>query len=390
MTFNTKASPCGDPLCGEDIVMQHFDMRPFQLRGRFAGFILTVGTLSILVGCKTTEPHPSAPAAVTSNSSVDPMQFVNPELRDSVAAFNKAVPPGGLDRLTVNMLPMARASAELRAQPLLPEPRPEERIIPGVPGSPDVHIYVLGVKPGELRPAILYIHGGGFILGSAKGSLVNAQNISLKHHCVVVSVEYRLAPDAPFPGPLDDNYAALKWLYDHAAELAVDRTRVAIMGESAGGGHAAMLAIAARNRGEIPIKQQILVYPMLDDRTGTTSDAAPWMGQFVWTAKINNLGWSSLLGVPAGSTSVPAGAVPAREKDLKGLPPTFIAVGSIDLFANEDIAYAQRLMNQGIATELYVAPGAFHGFDGMAPNAGIAKHFTAAIDDAIDRAFKVQ
>ena len=150
-----------------------------------------------------------------------------------------------------------------------------------------------------------------------------------------------------------------------------------------------MLAIAARDRGEIPLKQQILVYPMLDDRTGNTSDVQPWMGQFVWTAKINRLGWSSLLGVPAGSASVPAGAVPAREKNLKGLPPTFIAVGSIDLFANEDIQYAQRLMNQGIATELYVAPGAFHGFDGMAPNSAIAKRFTAAIDDAINRAFAV-
>jgi len=339
-----------------------------------------------VASCQSTEPRPLPTVSAQSDSSIDPKQFVDPELRAALAKFNKAVPPGGLDRLTVDMLPMARASAERRAQPLLPEPVPEERVVPGIQGSPDVHIYLLGPKSGEVRPAILYIHGGGFILGSAKGSLVNAQKISLKHNCLVVSVEYRLAPDAPFPGSLNDNYAALKWLHDHADELGVDRARIAVMGESSGGGHAAMLAIAARDRGEIPIKEEILVYPMLDDRTGSAA-IQPWTGQFVWTAKINRLGWSSLLGVPAGSASVPAGAVPSREKNLKGLPPTFIAVGAIDLFANEDIQYAQRLMNQGIATELYVAPGAFHGFDGMAPNSAIATHFTAAIDDAINRAF---
>ena len=351
--------------------------------------VLTLATSFVvgMAGCKSTEPRPLTAAANT-RPAIDPMQFVNPELRDALAKFNKALPPGGLDRLTAAMLPMARASAERRAKPLLPEPIPQERIVPGSPGSPDVHIYLLGAKPGQARPAILYIHGGGFILGTAKGSLVNAQRIALKHDCVVVSIDYRLAPDTPFPGALDDNYAALRWLYEHANELGVDRTRIAVMGESAGGGHAAMLAVAARDRGVIPIKQQILVYPMLDDRTGGASDIQPWMGQFVWTAKVNRLGWTSLLGVPAGSASVPAGSVPAREQNLKGLPPTFIAVGSIDLFANEDIQYAQRLMNDGIATELYVAPGAFHGFDGMAPNSPIATQFTAAIDAAIDRAFK--
>jgi acetyl esterase/lipase len=354
---------------------------------------LVISVLSLMASAPTgvagsTDSHPLAAVSAQSHSPIDPMQYVNPELRDALAEFNKAVPAGGLDRLTVEMLPMARAGAEQRAQPLLPEPTPQERIVPGIQGSPDVHIFLLGLKPGDARPAILYIHGGGFILGSARGSLVNAQKLALRHNCVVVSVEYRLAPEAPFPDSLNDNYAALKWLYDHAGELGVDRRRIAVMGESSGGGHAAMLAIAARDRGEIPIKQQILVYPMLDDRTGSGPDE-PWKGKFVWTAGINRLGWSSLLGVPAGSASVPAGAVPARESNLKGLPATFIAVGSIDLFADEDIQYARRLTDQGIATELYVAPGAFHGFDGMAPNSAIAVHFTAAIDDAIDRAFAV-
>jgi len=338
-------------------------------------------------GGKSSDSRPQPAATAQPASSVDPMRFVNPELRDALTQFNNAVPAGALDHLTVDMLPMARAGAERHAQPPLPEPAPEERLIPTIAGSPDVRIYLIGLKPGPTRPAILYMHGGGFILGSAKGSLINAQRLALRHNCLVVSVDYRLAPETPFPGSLEDNYAALKWLYHHAHELGVDRTRIAVMGESSGGGHAAMLAIAARDRGEIPIKQQILVYPMLDDRTGTRPDQPPWKGQFVWTAGINRLSWSSLLGVPAGSVSVPEGAVPAREGNLKGLPATFIAVGSIDLFADEDVEYAKRLMDQGIATELYVAPGAFHGFDGMAPNAEIAVHFTAAIDHAIERAF---
>lgn len=314
------------------------------------------------------------------------MQFVDPELRDKLAMFEKMMPTGGLDNLTVDMLPKARASMERYVRPLSPEPMPQERWIPGIQGSPEVRVYLIGAKPGVARPAVLYIHGGGFILGSAKSGLWGAQKIAMSHDCVVVSVDYRLAPETPFPGSLEDNYAALKWLHDHADELGVDRTRIAVMGESAGGGHAAMLAIATRDRGEIRIKQQILMYPMLDDRTGSTVEVQPWMGRYVWTATANRLGWSSLLGVPAGSQSVPAGSVPAREKDLKDLPPTFIAVGSIDLFANEDIDFARRLMNDGVATELYVAPGAFHGFDGMVPDSAIATLFNAVVDGAIRRA----
>src|SRR4029077_17645569 len=138
-------------------------------------------------------------------------------------------------------------------------------------------------------------------------------------NCVVVSVEYRLAPETPFPGALEDNYTALRWLYANAETLGVDRNRIAIGGESAGGGHAAALAIAARDRKEVPVIFQLLIYPMLDDRTGSSRPVPPHIGEFIWTAQSNVFGWSSLLGVPAGSAKVPAGAVPARVEDLSGL-----------------------------------------------------------------------
>src|SRR5262249_2653363 len=139
---------------------------------------------------------------------------------------------------------------------------------------------------------------------------------------VIVSVDYRLAPATPFPGSLEDNYAALLWLFRNAAELGVDPARIAVMGESAGGGHAAMLALAARDRGEVRIKYQALVYPMLDDRTGSTRQPPPNIGTLVWTPAQNRQGWSALLGVAAGSRRVPEGAVPARAASLAGLPPT--------------------------------------------------------------------
>src|SRR5207302_7809118 len=150
-----------------------------------------------------------------------------------------------------------------------------------------------------------------------------------------------------------------------AAELGVDRSRIAVMGESAGGGHAAMLAIAARDRGEIPLAYQALIYPMLDDRTGSSRKTPPYQGAVIWTPQKNRFGWSSLLGAPAGSAQAPYGAVPARVENLRGLPPAYIGVGSIDLFIDEDVEYARRLIDAGVLVTLNVVPGGFHGFDGV-------------------------
>jgi acetyl esterase/lipase len=289
--------------------------------------------------------------------------------------------------LTLENLPAMREGSGRYQRPFLDNPSVEERSIPGAEGAPEVKVYVINAEAGKSKPAMLHIHGGGFILGTASASVAEMQALALKHDCVVVTVDYRLAPETPFPGALDDNYAALQWLHDNAETLGVDPSRIAVMGDSAGGGHAAMLAIAARDRGEIPLVAQILIYPMLDDRTGSTIERPYWMGHLSWSPEANRLGWSSLLGVPAGADKVPYGSVPARVEDLSGLPATFIAVGSVDLFVDEDIEYARRLINAGVPTELAVLPGGFHGFQAMAPESALARRFNAATDAAIARAF---
>jgi acetyl esterase/lipase len=328
----------------------------------------------------------AAPAATHAEYDIpfDPAIHVNAELRSivpTVQQYNHSGPA-----LSLATLPAAR---KIQADvPPLAEPPWSERSIAGPKGAPAVRLYIINAStPERARPAIVNMHGGGFIFGNAKSSLVALQTLSAAADCVIVSVDYRLAPETRFSGSLEDNYVALKWVYEHAAELGVDKSRIAVMGESAGGGHAAMLAIAARDRGEIPLIYQALVYPMLDDRTGSTRKMPSYIGQLVWTPELNRFGWTSLLGLPAGSPQIPYGAVPARVEDLRKLPPAFIGVGSIDLFVNEDVEYAQRLMQAGVLTELHVVPGAFHGFQAIVPDAPISKQFNSALLNALVRAF---
>ena len=188
--------------------------------------------------------------------------------------------------------------------------------------------------------------------------------------CVIVSVDYRLAPETPHPGPVEDCYAGLAWTFAHAGELGIDPARVGVAGESAGGGLAASLALLARDRGEHRLAFQHLTYPMLDDRTCIT-DVHPHTGAFIWTPHNNRFGWSALLGHDPGGQAVSPYAAAARAEDLSGLPPTFIATGALDLFLDEDIDYARRLIRAGVPTELHVYPGAFHGFD-IHPTAAVA------------------
>lgn len=258
------------------------------------------------------------------------------------------------------------------------------RTIPGGRGQPEVTVYVINARPGVARPAILHTHGGGFIAGSAEGSVQSLQQLCKQLDCVAVSVEYRLAPETTWVGSVEDNYAGLKWLHANAAVLGADPARIAVMGESAGGGHAALLAIAARDRGEVPVRFQCLTYPMLDDRTGSTRPVPPHVGKIIWTAQRNRFGWESFLGTRPGGRSV-RGGVPARVANLAGLPPAWIGVGSIDLFHDEDVDYAQRLNNAGVPTELIVVPGAFHGFDNPLFPASISRWFIAARTDALRR-----
>jgi acetyl esterase/lipase len=318
----------------------------------------------------------------TAAGKFDPTPHVHPELRAFVPALLqfRDAPAQPVDFVKT-----------LRGfmKPGKPDPAAREVRVPGPTGAPPVRLYVLNERTGgPARPAILYIHGGGFIAGDAAGETGRLLALARDLDCVVVSVDYRLAPEAPFPGPVEDCHAALGWMHREASRLGIDPRRVAVMGESAGGGLAAMLTIMARDRATLPpLAFQLLVYPMLDDRTGSTRRVAPPVGYLTWTEDANRAGWGALLGRPAGAAKVPPGSVPARVERLAGLPPAFIGVGSIDLFVSEDIDYARRLVEAGVPTELLVVPGAFHGFQSMAPKASISRQFNAAIRNALANAF---
>lgn len=331
---------------------------------------------------------PSIPSALArpAPAQFDVMPFVHPDLRGMVGqimAFR------GSGDITAANLDAARKGQSAFTPPPLEAPSWREAIIPGPRDNPQLRVIVVNQGDrGAPRPAILHMHGGGFIVGQAKTESNEVQKTAAALDCVIVTVEYRLAPETRFPGALEDNYAALKWLHAHAEELGVDRSRIAVMGGSAGGGHAAMLAIAARDRGEVPLCYQALTYPMLDDRTGSTVQKPPQMGALLWTPGSNQFGWSSLLGVPAGSRKVPAGAVPARVADLSGLPPAFIGVGTIDLFFDEDVEYARRLADAGVPVELAVAPGCFHGFT-LFETAPVTQRYNKHFMEALKRGLAV-
>ncbi|MBV1691425.1 alpha/beta hydrolase [Novosphingobium sp. G106] len=309
---------------------------------------------------------------------------VHPDLRE----IARRILPFGRAPLNITTLAQQRKGAEAYGPKPSADVPYERRVIPGSKGQPDVAIYLINAAAGAARPAILFTHGGGFVTGTALSSVASLQTLCKELECVAVSVDYRLAPETTFAGSIEDNYAGLKWLHTNAAQLGVDNRRIAVMGESAGGGHAALLAITARDRGEVPLCFQCLIYPMLDDRTGVSRQMPSHVGNIVWTAEKNRFGWESFLGVKPGGRSVPGG-VPARVSNLAGLPPAWIGVGSIDLFVDEDVDYAQRLNNAGVPTELIVVPGAFHGFDSPFFPAKISRWFNSAKLDALRRGFGI-
>lgn len=228
-----------------------------------------------------------------------------------------------------------------------------------------------GAQPGS---AAVYLHGGGMIGGSVDlydpfiASYVAASGVPM------LAVEYRLAPEHPHPGPVEDGFAGLRWLRDHAADLRVDPARIAVMGDSAGGGLAASVALLARSRG-VPLARQILIYPMLDDRTLTPDPAlAPFL---VWTHDDNRMGWGALLGPAFGTDRVAAEAAPARTTDFGGLAPTYLDVGELDIFLGENVDYVRRIARAGIPVELHVHPGTPHAFDLIAPDAAVTKRAIA-------------
>lgn len=243
--------------------------------------------------------------------------------------------------------------------------------------DPDHKIRLRVYKPGHPAapaPVLVWMHGGGFFLGRPEQNDPYLFHLVQELGIVIVSVDYRLAPDHPFPTPLDDCYAALKWVSNHAELLRIDPKRVAIGGESAGGGLAATLAQLAHDRGEVHPVFQLLVYPMLDDRTilSPGMSNSEWL---TWSIENNRLGWEVYLNQPAGSNHAPPYSVAARRTDFAGLPPAWIGVGTLDLFYQEDLAYAQRLENCGVDCETVVVAGAFHGFDQFDPKLNVVQRF---------------
>jgi acetyl esterase/lipase len=260
--------------------------------------------------------------------------------------------------------------------------------IPGHDGD-EIEVSVLS-RPDRtgVGPGIYYTHGGGMIMGDRFVGLDILLGWINDFDAVVVTVEYRLAPEFPDPYPVRDCYAGLVWTAEHAAELGIDLDRLIIAGGSAGGGLAAGTALIARDEGGPALAGQVLIYPMLDDRDQTVS-TAQIDGVGVWDRGSNRTGWSALLGDRRGTDDVSVYAAPARATDLAGLPPAFIDCGSAEVFRDEDVAYASALWAAGVQAELHVWPGGFHGFDIMAPHTVLAKAMRAARDSWIARTLGV-
>ncbi len=270
---------------------------------------------------------------------------------------------------------MRASLAAMIAQLPAPDPtgvRCEDRRIPGRPGDPEVPIRIY--RPAERRAtaAVYSVHGGGFIAGDLETEHAGNLRLARELGVVVVAVDYRLAPETPFPGPLEDVYAGLVWTAEHADELGVDPRRIAIHGVSAGGGLCAALALLARDRKGPHIAFQFLAVPELDDRLATGSMSA-FTDTPLWNRPKAIASWDFYLGAGrAGSDDVSVYAAPARATDLTGLPPAYVSVMHFDPLRDEGIAYAQALLAAGVTVELHLFPGTFHG-SALIPDAAISQ-----------------
>lgn len=248
----------------------------------------------------------------------------------------------------------------------------EEKTITGPNGEIKLAILRLKNSAPGLRPAIYYIHGGGMVFGTRFSGIDNTFAWIKELDLVVISVEYRLTPEFSDPVPVEDCYAGLKWVGEHASELNINLEKMIVAGHSAGGGLAAGVALLTRDRGGPRLCAQCLIYPMIDDRMITAS-SQQYMEEGIWNGKSNIVAWDWLLDGKRGAKDVSIYAAPSRATDLSGLPPTWIDVGSAELFRDENVAYASKLWECGVQAELHVWPGAWHGFDIFAPTSEIGK-----------------
>ena len=245
-------------------------------------------------------------------------------------------------------------------------------------------------EPAKMRSgaALLWIHGGGLILGHPKANDDLCGHYARQLGLVVVSVRYRLAPENPYPAAIDDCFAAWTWLLENAEDLGVDPSRVIVGGQSAGGGLAAALCPRRADTGGAQPAGQWLVYPMLDDRTAANHSLDP-IEHLIWNNRFNRFGWSSYLGHEVGQKTTPEWAVPARRQDLSGLPAAWIGVGTLDLFLEENKRYAQRLRDAGVECELDLVEGVPHGFEALAPKASVSMAFSGRAEAFVRRRFGI-
>ena len=314
---------------------------------------------------------------------------MDPELAVGLDAFIEATGPRGLagiadpDRRRSAFAELMAAAGETAPDPGLIV---EDRLVPGPSGAPDVPVRVYRPAGAQTPvPALYYMHGGGMVIGSIDTEDAVTRMLCNAVGCAAVSVDYRLAPEHPHPAPVEDCYAGLVWTAAHADELGIDPARIAVYGGSAGGALAAATALLARDRGGPAIAYQMLLYPMVDDRSETPS-CAEIDDIGVWDGWANADGWQALLGERWGTDAVDAYAAPARAADLAGLPPAWIDVGELDSLRDEDVLYALRLMQAGVPTDLRVYPGAFHGWEVFVPDAAVSQRAIAARIDALRRA----
>jgi acetyl esterase/lipase len=310
-------------------------------------------------------------------------ELIDPEVLVPLQGLLETL-PGGFNSIPDIVQRRATVEAMLAAieAPANPNVAKEDRTVPGPAGEPDITVRIYRpVNATGTLPGVYFIHGGGMVLGTVDGEDPVATRICDEVNAVVVSVGYRLAPEHPHPAPVEDCYAGLVWMTEHAADLGFDPDRLAVYGASAGGGLAIATALVARDRGGPPLAFMMPIYPMIDD-TNETPSSREITDIGIWDRDGNIEAWAWYLGgKPADHY-----AAPTRAVDLAGLPPAFIDVGTVDLFRDEDIAFAQRLMQAGVPTELHVHPGSYHAAEVFAADAALSTRIWATRLDALRRA----
>ncbi|MEU1940480.1 alpha/beta hydrolase [Streptomyces coeruleorubidus] len=311
------------------------------------------------------------------------MPLVPPPFDPELAAALEAAGPAGAFAVTLEGLAEQRTAIETAASTVEQLKRGglvtvEERTVPGPPNAPDIPLLICRpAGSAGRRPVIYHIHGGGMLFGNNRSGVDMFVDWAMELDLVVVSVEYRLAPEHPHPAPVEDVYAGLAWTASHAEEIGGDPERLVVAGPSAGGGLAAAVSLLARDRKSPELAGQMLLSPMLDDRNDTPS-CQQMAGIGVWDRAANATGWTALLGTRRGTPEVSPYAAPARNEDYSDLPPAYLEVGSAETFRDEAVAYACRTWQSGGTAELHVWPGAFHTFDDYAPQAAVSRAAVAA------------